>query len=266
MKPLTTTDGHNLPYTLEEPHGPAIGSVVLAHGITVNRDEYNGLFSKTSAALASRGFSCIRFDFRGHGESAMPQERMTVRGEREDLRTACEFMRRTVPSRPLHIVACSFGAVSTILYASTNPVDSIVLWNPVLDMKRTFVEPITTWARTYFNADAMRQAVDTGYLMLENFRIGTTLIDEMRTTDLSTPFRRLAVPILVFHGDADDVVPFQFTAQACAQSKNCQLVTLAGAGHGFLDYQDKVIGQTAEWLEKLGRSASRRGCWPFRRG
>lgn len=52
--------------------------------------------------------------------------------------------------------------------------------------------------------------------------------------------KKIAAPCLVLHGTADDVVPFESTRRFCKLMKdagsNCQLESLAGAGHGFSVY------------------------------
>ena len=56
------------------------GTVVLAHGITVDLNE-GGMFVRLAEELAATGFDALRFSHRGHGESDGTQADATIAGE-----------------------------------------------------------------------------------------------------------------------------------------------------------------------------------------
>ncbi|MGY2125906.1 alpha/beta hydrolase [Nocardia gipuzkoensis] len=118
------------------------GVVLLVHGITVDMDEGGGMFIRLAEQLDAAGFNVVRFSFRGHGNSGGTPRGVTVAGECLDLQAAVEAVRERFPG-PLSIVAASFGAVSTTLSLPwlESTLHRLVLWNPVLDLRRTFVEP-----------------------------------------------------------------------------------------------------------------------------
>ncbi len=64
-------------------------------------------------------------------------------------------------------------------------------------------------------------------------------------------------PFLLIHGDADKTVPIQqsldFQARLHAAGVTCELMTLPGAAHGFLDWEQYSSGYTTrmvDWLKK----------------
>ena len=68
-------------------------------------------------------------------------------------------------------------------------------------------------------------------------------------------------PTLIFHGTADNVVPYQnavdFAAAMKAAGNRCEFVTMEGAGHGFSyqigrKYGNMALRQSDEFLESLG--------------
>ena len=140
-------DGVQLCALLHQPDGPARGTVVLAHGITVDKDESSGesgvgAFVELTDALRQRGYNVLRFDFRGHGESGEPSERITVSGERLDLAASIAYAENRW-SMPPALVAASFGAVSAVMVAAErDDLPCLALWNPVLDFAKTFWEPV----------------------------------------------------------------------------------------------------------------------------
>ena len=46
----------------------SVKGVILAHGMTVNRDD-EGIFVRAESKLNELGFSTLKFDFRGHAKS-----------------------------------------------------------------------------------------------------------------------------------------------------------------------------------------------------
>lgn len=46
------------------------GFVVLLHSITESKDEWMGFYADFTEYFRSQGYGILRFDFRGHGESA----------------------------------------------------------------------------------------------------------------------------------------------------------------------------------------------------
>ncbi|MGH3449436.1 MAG: alpha/beta hydrolase [Haloechinothrix sp.] len=147
MKPvdLVSVDGLRLDAALHPATSSTVGVVIQAHGVTVDKDE-GGMFVRLAESLAATGFTVVRFSFRGHGASQGTQEGVTIAGEMLDLQAAVELVRRE-HIEPVSIVAASFGAVPlTLSLAFIHDLRSIVLWNPVLDLHRTFLEPELPWA------------------------------------------------------------------------------------------------------------------------
>jgi non-heme chloroperoxidase len=63
-------------------------------------------------------------------------------------------------------------------------------------------------------------------------------------TDFRSDLPRLNVPILVIHGDADRVLPYDATAKLLPDKiKDCKLITLKGASHGILWTHAKEVNK-----------------------
>src|SRR3954453_1353587 len=96
----TSADGTELcALAHEAASGTRVASVVLAHGLNVDKNEDNdsqaGIppYVELAAALTDAQFNVLRFDFRGHGESGGEPESMTVRGELADLTASLDIAR-----------------------------------------------------------------------------------------------------------------------------------------------------------------------------
>lgn len=136
---LTSVDGMALRAVVQSPFRVASrGLVAQAHGIGADLDE-GGMFRRLAERLADCGGTVLRFSFRGHGGSGGTQRGVTVAGEMLDLQAAVEYLTGRFHGS-LSIVASSFGAVPTalLLPALAGRVERLVLWNPVLNLRRTY--------------------------------------------------------------------------------------------------------------------------------
>ena len=235
----------------------AHGSVVLAHGITVDKDESSGTtgipaFVELADLLIAHGYNVLRFDFRGHGQSGLKSRQMTITGELLDL-IASVRQAEARWGQPVAVVGASFGAVSSVLYATgIGGLACLVLWNPVLDLRQTFLEPVEPIPQQFFNAEGYARLAAHGVLSLDGFEIGACLVDEMRRVE---PFARMAeitCPILTLHGDHDRYVPYAVARQYAACNPASRFVTVAGAEHGFGAPADRetVLAETLAWLDQ----------------
>ena len=165
---LTSTDGIQLEAAIHVAEvRPAIGAVILAHGITGDMHE-EGLFVRLAERLSLAGFDVLRFSYRGHGRSGSTQRGVTIAGELLDFQAAVDVV-RTKFNPTISVVAYSFAAVGASLSLSylENTLRSLVLWNPVPDLKKSFVQPDLPWAQANFNAESVRQLSRRGYLLLD---------------------------------------------------------------------------------------------------
>jgi pimeloyl-ACP methyl ester carboxylesterase len=240
---ITTSDGLRLE-SAWHPGGEEVA--VLAHGITADLTE-QGLFVTLADSLVAAGFSVLRFSFRGHGGSDGAPREMTIAGERLDLRAAVESV-----GRPVSVVASSFGAVSATLSAGELPLRSMVLWQPVLDLRRTFLAPELLRARKlYGNKESLR---DKGFLDIEGrFELGARLFEEFAELDPLAAFLAGDVPALVVHGDADEHISHDIARDAAASRPNTTWCSVEGAGHGFRGSGGEVVARTVRWLSDAVR-------------
>lgn len=237
---MTTEDGLRLDAVWHEGGERA---VVLAHGITADLDE-SGLYEPLAAALVSRGLSVLRFSFRGHGKSDGVDREMTIAGERRDLRAAVAWA-----GRPVAVVGSSFGAVSVTLSLADlgESVPAVVLWQPVLDLRHTFLEPELPRGRELYGAWT------GGDLDIEGrFVLGGPLFDEFAVERPIDAFLAAPQPALVIHGDADSHVSFEIARETALRRPNTGWHPIPGAGHGFASpgAADDLVETTANWLAR----------------
>jgi alpha-beta hydrolase superfamily lysophospholipase len=253
---IRAADGVVLDAVLHLPAGGhPRGAVVQAHGINADMDE-GGMFGRLADGLAGEGFGVLRFSFRGHGRSDGTQQGATIAGEILDLQAALGAAVKGFET-PVSVVAASFGAVPTCLslpYREGVP-RSLVLWNPVLDLHRTFVEPSLPWAVENFGPSQQALLASQGFFSVEGtFEVGRVLFEEMRRYRPVDGFVGSRMPALVVHGDRDSAVPYDIARAAADVRVSCDFHTVHGSDHGFDSraHEDEAIAVTVSWLREHG--------------
>ncbi|GAB2694879.1 alpha/beta fold hydrolase [Nocardia thraciensis] len=258
---LTSVDGLELEAVVHPAEAsPVRGSVLLAHGITVDLDEGGGMFVRLAERLAAAGFDVVRFSFRGHGASGGTQRGVTIAGECLDLQAAVELVHRRCAG-PLSVVAASFGAVPTLLSLRwlEEGLHRLVLWNPVLDLRHTFLEPELPWGVENFGPIPQKQLQDKGFLVVDGeFELGRVLFGEFEHYRPADYFPSSQVPALIVHGDQDGAVSYPIAAEAAWKRPGTRLHTVVGSDHGFdsREREDEAIAVTAGWLVEQSPTVS----------
>ncbi|WP_327145263.1 alpha/beta hydrolase [Nocardia sp. NBC_01327] len=253
---LTSVDGIPLDGAVHPTSAtPACGVVLLAHGITVDMNEGGGMFVRLAQQLSDAGFDVVRFSFRGHGDSGGTSRGVTIAGECLDLQSAVTFARDRFAG-PLSIVAASFGAVSTALslpWLARNSLHRLALWNPVLDLHHTFLEPELPWGKENFGPAGQSQLLDKGFLVVDDeFELGRVLFVEFAQYRPLENLLASNVETLIVHGDRDTAVSYDIAADVAQRRPHTALHTVVGSDHGFdgRAREDEAIAMTVRWLIK----------------
>lgn len=250
---LTSVDGARLEAALHRTSDSvARGTLLQVHGITVDMDE-GSMFVRLADRAAESGFDVLRFSMRGHGASGGTQQGVTIAGECLDLQAAVAYARGNLPC-PLSIVAASFGAVPTVLSVPWIPdLHRLVLWNPVLDLRATFLEPTLKWGLQNFDHIQQKRLADNGFLLVDgDFQLGRVMFTEFNNYRPLDDFMASSVPTLIVHGDHDESVSYNIAADAARTRPNTVLHTVVGSDHGWdsPEREQEAISVTSDWLAK----------------
>lgn len=243
-------DGISLCGILVVPDNKPKGAVIMVHGVTAEKNE-NGFYIRLAELLAQNRLTSLRFDFRGHGDSSGELCKMTIKGELSDISAAASLL-KTEGHRNFAIVGASFGGGSAILYAKKYPrkVSSMALLYPVLDYKKTFLDPKTQWAEKWFTPQALATAKQTGKLAIDGFELGNNLIKEFYRYDPGKSLLELSIPTLIIHGTEDKRVPYSVARYYGRHYRKGRLLSIKGADHGFEGFEKKIFPAITDWILK----------------
>ena len=223
----------------------------MVHGLNNDMDE-DGSFVNLSLIFNNKGYNTLRFDFRGHWDSEGKTEDVTINGELTDLETSIKKFDNIIGVESKYIIiASSFGAVASILYISKNEnkIEKLVLWNPVLDFEKTFLNAITPWGKTFFNPEGYEQLRSKGYITIPqtDFRIGRELVEEFKKIKPYKLLNKIRIPVLTIHGTKDTSVPYEVSKKYGTPNDYSQFIS-HNCEHTFIGIVDLVIDETVEWI------------------
>lgn len=243
---IKTKDG----FILDTVFKPVRGSkkaVILAHGITVDKDE-GGIFIKIEKKLNDLGFTTLRFDFRGHGKSSGNSAKdLTISGELTDLETIVDFLERQ-GIKELGLIGASFGGGISALFTGKNPnrIKALFLINPCLDYEKCFLKPTTPWAKEYFQKALEKLKTESfAEIGSRKFPIGRKLFDEMKHYFPYKELNKYHGPLFIAHGDKDSKVDYFDTLNIFndLSSPDKKFINIQGSEHGFHEepYESQAI-------------------------
>ncbi|MFI5783314.1 alpha/beta hydrolase [Nocardia sp. NPDC051570] len=251
-----TPDGLWLAATLTTPSAPVQGGVVLVHGGGVTRDEA-GFFTRLAHGLAQRGVAVLRFDLPGHGESQGRQEDLGLAALLNAMDAALGALRSwTGVARP-SLLAASFSGGAAAYYAARRPagLDRLVLFNPLLDYKKRFVDEKPFWDNDFLTEDAAQRLSEQGFLEHSpTFRLGRAILNEVFWIVPREVLADIVAPTFIVHGTGDTFIPVDSSRRAVAELK-CEhrLLELDGAQHGLAVHDDPTYAdpQTQAWQAEV---------------
>lgn len=216
-----TEDGETLHgFWIPSPHPPSLGSILYCHGNCGNV----GSVVLMAKNLAEDSFDVLLFDYRGFGQSTGdPTEEGTYR----DARAASDELRKRPGVNDAHIIYLGEslgGAVATNL-AVERPAFALVL-------QSTFA--------------SIKEEKKLHYPRIPDFPVPDAYPSVRRIS-------KLRCPVLIVHGDHDNVVPLdQGKELFAAAPEPKRLEVFPEAGHNLrLEEAQRYASLIADWVRGL---------------
>lgn len=250
--------------------------VVLIHGYPLSGTSWE----KQEAVLLNAGFRVITYDRRGFGRSSKPSIDYNYEAFTEDLSTLMNHL----DLRDAILVGFSMGSGEVVRYLArhgTGRVSRAVLMGPIppflmktndnpegLDVSvfQGFQKEILKdrpaflrqFLETFFNYDVLKGERISEHALEAHFLVANTASakathDCVSTwlTDFREDLKNLNLPLLIMHGDADRILPYDLTAKRLATLlPEAKVVTIKEGPHAIgWTHAEEV---NAELLEFIG--------------
>ena len=256
---------------------PANGvGVVFLHGWGGNRHGPHRMFVTTARQLAARGCHCLRFDFRGRGESDGRIDNATIRAMIADARCAVDFLLSQTPVRAVILLGiCSAGKVA-IGEASEDPrITGLALWSAEAMGYLRGGDAKTQKSLYALGLYLRKLANPATWLKIVTGRVNTRMVrkavlvdeapDQAEARDESAMLDRFKAykgRILFIYGGNDPetrIAAGKYTGFTARHGIPNEFHEIAGANHSFysLEWERQVVELTLAWFERHFPSAAR---------
>jgi uncharacterized protein len=231
---LETSDGVTLATRIWPVSDEARAVVVLAHGLTANKDEPR--LVSLALELQRQGFEVIAYDSRGHGQSGG----QCTLGDLERLDVAAVVEWARTRNRRLVLVGASMGAVGVLAYAATAKdltgvvtVSSPGEWRLPFRVRSVIAASL---ARTRTGRRFARRRM--------NVRIAPWTSPESPRSLVG----RVSVPVAVVHGRRDGIIPAGAgLARAIGIGPGRSVALVQSMGHAFDPVGHRQICDAVAW-------------------
>lgn len=266
MSTITTTDGTEIFY---KDWGPKDAqAIVFHHGWPLSADDWDNQMM----FFLGQGFRVIAHDRRGHGRSTQTDTGnemdtyaadVAELAEKLDLRNAIHVGHSTGGGEVVHYVARAkpgrvskaviIGAVPPIMVKSEKnpgglPIEVFDGFRAALIANRAqFYRDVPAGPFYGFNRPGAQ--VSEGIIqnwwrqgMMGGAKAHYDCIKAFSETDFTEDLKAIDLPVLVMHGDDDQIVPYADSAPLSAKLlKNGTLKTYPGLGHGMCTINPDVV-------------------------
>ncbi|MGE5216100.1 MAG: alpha/beta hydrolase [Chloroflexota bacterium] len=234
--------GNTLSGVIHHPSaGDTGGAVILCHGMESDKNSEKLVF--LGRQLAQSGVLTLRFDFSYVGESSGKFEEITYSGEVDDLQAAYALIQSHRPGKTA-ILGSSMGGTVALLFAAQEPkVAGLVTVAAPLHPEK--------FPRRILTASQLQEWRERGFISYHGQRLNVSLLDDLDRLNVPAAARNVSCPVLILHGDADEVVPVEeaYELSAClANSK--RLSILKDTDHRFSNpaVMQQAVEEALDWL------------------
>ena len=216
-------------------------TVIYKHGFCGNKITPHRMMVNLGHRLVEEGYTVIRFDCAGAGDSEGDWSYMTISGEIEDFKKVLHWTKDELKPEKLMVLGYSMGGLETAVCCREVPLDGILFWSPVSRASENFRHLL---GDERFEAGLAGADVDfMGDRVGKEFfcDLDDPAIDGLKAME---GFDR---PVFLIHGTADtDVLPVN-SENYLNILPGAERHLVEGAGHGYdgWNLQDELW----EWSE-----------------
>ena len=252
---IPTTDGLTLAGIREVPEHTPHGSILFSHCFTCNKDLK--AIVRISRELAVLGWSVLRYDFRGLGNSEGQFAESSFTTNLQDLRAACQYLKSHHADVDV-LIGHSFGGAASLYEAGAiDSVRGVVALAAPSDTHHL--------ANLLETMDPSIATAGSGEVVIGGFRykINKTMPADFRTYDLPKVVANLEKPLLALHSRVDETVSYQHALNNCGFQSSAthrgarSLVTLPDCDH--LLGSESVCRTVARYVDLWARSLKSAG-------
>ena len=195
-------------------------------------------------AMREAGFSTLRFDLYGHGESEGEFKNHTLFKWISNTLAVIDYARSLPFVTDIFLSGHSQGGLVAALVAGMEPdrVKGMILRAPAFMIPRC--------AR---DGNMLGYRFDPAYIpdeiqVIKGLTLNGDYIRVAQTIHVEDAIDRFSGSVLLIHGDQDDTVPLQDSIDAAKRYTNCKLEIIRGETHHFDQHTERMKEAIRNWL------------------
>jgi pimeloyl-ACP methyl ester carboxylesterase len=219
--------------------------IVMSHGFTGDKTEW-GYFDRVAEELNNAGYNVLAFDFAGSGES--DDESLRIDNQVDDLSVAVEYLESQDVDRIGLFGHSQGGLVSLRNYDES--IEAMVLTSPVTDS-------MVDYGETRLTEEQKTELEENGQWIVYREKgprtqiiVDEEIIEQKESINQDELLADVKCPILIIHGDEDEIVPLEASKKANQKMESSDLEVIEGLDHSYNTHLDQVAESTLAWFEE----------------
>lgn len=215
--------------------------VLFLHGFGGSHLGPHYSYANLSDRLKEEGYSSLRFDFYGSGNSEGDFFDQNIYTMLEDAEEAIEYLEEEKEFRTMHLVGHSRGGNVAMMLSEERNFESITTWATVYDYS-------DLWTKTSLEASRENDAITT-----YGFRYPVDSLRELDEMEFGDLMSEIEEPTLIAHGWKDFLVPFNHAEDLYEKANEPkELLGLKYSNHIFSHPRDRseLLGKTLSWIKQ----------------
>ena len=237
-KYIENQEDEKIAAVIHKPNQEQKGVLLLQHGLFSDKE---GSWERRAKFFAEKGFKAIRFDRRGYGESDREFQDFNLATGIKDTITVLDHQEENGEEN-FAIYGSSFGGLIGIHAAAQDSrISSLGLRAPA-----TFTSDIFS--------EIEKTVLKEGKISLEDEMEGAfmdkSFFEALEKYDAIEAAEEIDVPIIIFHGTEDDVVPIEDSRKFYQLLETRKEIhEISGEGHVFSTEKDnEVLKKASDWF------------------
>ena len=243
---ITIMDGGvRLAGILERPGAERCPLVIVLHGFTSSKDRVHT--AAACEAMREAGFATLRFDLYGHGESGGEFRKHTLPKWISNTLAVMDYAEGLDFVTEIWLSGHSQGGLTAALAAGAEPnrVRGLILRAPAFMIPRCAREGDMLGFR--FDPERIPEELPT----IKGLSLDGEYIRTARTIRVEDAVDAFPGPVLLIHGEADDVVPLRDIQEAAGRYRRCRLELIPGETHHFDQKPEQMKRVIRSWLREM---------------
>ncbi len=221
--------------------------IIYKHGFCGNKITPHRMVVNLSHQLVSLGYTVIRFDCVGAGDSEGDWRYMTISGEVNDYKKVIHWAVDELQPEKLMLFGYSMGGLETAICSREVPLDGILFWSPCSKPYECF--------KHLLGDEAFIYGMKGNNLTYMGDRIGKEFFSDLRSDALQALdiIKGFTAPVYFIHGDKDNDVLLENTQNylKILPQANYHIVKNANHYYDTWEQQDELFYYSRQFISQI---------------